>query len=261
MPPSPPTPQQVLGPYYFGALLSTFLYGILVLQTLTYYQGYKKDKIWLRLFYRTGICIAMIYEPLVGQFVGAICTAVIVAQVKVYLEKPKVNLIALIWCCSAAGADVAITASLIWSLRARKTGLKNTDDTIDRIVRNTIQTGAITVAFTLTNTLLFVGLSSTLSACDFVFDFAVPKLYSNALISTLNARTNGTDGGMMELRTSPTSRNHLVSDSRPGKQRASSATQIITSSDIAFNKPSSHDLFLETKSDILALGTGDSYVK
>ncbi|KAJ7771219.1 hypothetical protein B0H14DRAFT_3590257 [Mycena olivaceomarginata] len=326
--PSPPTPQKLLGPYYFGVVLNTFLYGILVLQVITYYQNYKKDKTWLRLFVlylfvvesvNTGMCVAMIYEPLVGQFVlpsqpileaavfvpvqffyawrisvimrnyiapaiicmaslasmvGAIWTAVIVAEVKSYLEKPKVDFTALLWSCTAAGADVIITASLFWSLRARKTGIRSTDDTIERIVRNAVQTGAITVAFTLLNTTLFVGLSnSTLSArlhflpprfalifeTDFVFDFAIPKLYSNALVSTLNARASGTDGGMMELRTTPTTRNALAfSNTRQTGRTASSATQIVSSGDVTF-KPSAaaHDLFLETKSDILALGVGD----
>lgn len=260
----------------------------------------------------TGMCVAMIYEPLVGQFgtdkpvslfptllpsqpilevavfvpvqffyawrisvimrnyfapviicmaslasmVGAIWTAIIVAQIKVYLEKPKVDLTALIWSCTAAGADVVITASLFWSLRSRKTGVRNTDDTIDRIVRNAIQTGAITVAFTLLNTTLFVGSNSTL---NFVFDFAIPKLYSNALISTLNARSGGTDGGMMELRTNPTTRNNAAfSDSRQTRQTASSATQVVSTGSVVFNKQIAHEVFLESKSDILALGTGNS---
>ncbi|KAJ7318235.1 hypothetical protein DFH08DRAFT_893034 [Mycena albidolilacea] len=318
--PSPPTPQKLLGPYYFGVVLNTFLYGILVLQVITYYQNYKKDKTWLRLFVlylfvvesvNTGMCVAMIYEPLVGQFgtdkpmsffpsllpsqpilevavfvpvqffyawrisvimrnyiapaiicmaslasmVGAIWTAVIVAEVKSYLEKPKVDFTALLWSCTAAGADVIITASLFWSLRARKTGIRSTDDTIERIVRNAVQTGAITVAFTLLNTTLFVGLSN--STLNFVFDFAIPKLYSNALVSTLNARASGSDGGMMELRTTPTSRNAIAfSNTRQTGRTASSATQIVSSGDVTF-KPSAHDLFLETKSDILALGVGD----
>ncbi|KAF8173164.1 hypothetical protein K438DRAFT_1940233 [Mycena galopus ATCC 62051] len=253
----PPTPQALLGPYYFGVMLGTFLYGILVLQAITYYQSYKRDKPWLRFFVfylfftetvSTGMSIAMIYQPLIGQFgtdkpvtlfpsllpsqpfleaavfvpvqffyawrisvimrnyfspvlicltsiasaVGAVWTGITVHQVQEYIHKPQINNTALIWSVCAAGADVMITASLIWSLRHRKTGIKRTDDAINTIVRNAVQTGGVTVAFTILDVVLFVALSN--STLNFVFDFALPKLYSNALISTLNARSGGTQG-------------------------------------------------------------------
>ncbi|KAK7052465.1 MFS domain-containing protein [Favolaschia claudopus] len=338
---SPPTPQMLLGPFYFGALFNTFLYGVLIVQVIYYFQGYKKDKTWLRLFVlylfvvetvNTAMCMGIVYEPLVGQFgtdkpmsvfpsllpaqpilevavfvpvqlfyawririimrnylapavicmsslasmVSAIWTTVLVAQVKIYLKKPQVDTTALIWSCTAAGADIVITGSLIWSLRTRKTGIRSTDDIIERIIRNAIQTGAITVAFTLLNSTLFVGLSnSTLSTfllalyptadlmmdSDFVFDFAIPKLYSNALVSTLNARTGTTDGGMMELRgTRATPQNPLTlsGSSRTG-QTGSSGTHVVSTGDVVFARNSNHDLFLETKSDILALGTSNDH--
>ncbi|KAF7335638.1 MFS domain-containing protein [Mycena venus] len=250
----PPSPQAVLGPFYLGVQLGTLLYGILVLQAITYYQNYKRDKLWLRLFVlylfvaetaSTGLSVAMIYEPLVAQFgtdkpmrlfpsllpsqpfleaavfvpvqffyawrisviqrsyiapvlicltsiasaVGAVWTGIIVHEVKEYARKPAVNNTALIWSVSAAGADIMITACLMWSLRNRRTGIKRTDDAINSIVRNSVQTGFITVVFTLLDVVLFVALSH--STLNFVFDFGLPKLYSNALISTLNARSGG----------------------------------------------------------------------
>ncbi|KAK7055725.1 MFS domain-containing protein [Favolaschia claudopus] len=254
---APPTPQSLLGPFYFGVILGTFLYGILVIQAITYYQWSKKDELWLRLFIlylfivetcSTAISVAMIYEPLVGEYgtgkptslfpsllpfqpfleaavfvpvqwfyswrcsvimpnwivpilicmtsitsaVGAIWTGVIVHRVKEYIHKPDVNTAALIWSVSAAGADVMITASLIWSLRNRRTTIKRTDEAIDTIIRNTVQTGALTVAFTLLDVILFVALDH--STLNFVFDFGLPKLYSNALLSTLNSRSPGPTG-------------------------------------------------------------------
>jgi len=251
---APPSPQAVLGPFYLGVQLGTLLYGILVLQTITYYQNYKRDKLWLRLFVlylfvaetaSTGLSVAMIYEPLIAQFgtdkpmrlfpsllpsqpfleaavfvpvqffyawrisviqrsyiapvlicltsiasaVGAVWTGIIVHEVKEYARKPAVNNTALVWSVSAAGADIMITACLMWSLRNRRTGIKRTDDAINSIVRNSVQTGFITVVFTLLDVVLFVALSH--STLNFVFDFGLPKLYSNALISTLNARSGG----------------------------------------------------------------------
>ncbi|KAK7055742.1 MFS domain-containing protein [Favolaschia claudopus] len=310
-----PSPQDLLGPYYFGVVLGTFFYGILVLQVITYYQSFKKDKLWLRLFIlylfvaetaSTAVSIAMIYEPLVGQFgqvtpegipkpmfffpsllpgqpflevavfvpvqffyswrisvimrnyimpvlicltsilsaVGAIWTGIVVHTVKNYLRKPEVNNSALIWSVSAAGADVLITASLFWSLRTRRTGIRKTDDTINTIIRNAIQTGALTVVFTLLDVVLFVALDH--STLNFVFDFALPKLYSNALVSTLNARAGGVTGSHAP--------NVLFSGSGSGSnshsRQAGSLHQL----------PSAHKLVIEMNTvveredDMLALG-------
>ncbi|KAJ7672620.1 hypothetical protein DFH06DRAFT_1468024 [Mycena polygramma] len=265
-------PHRSYWPYLIGVVLNTFLWcpvQVLMIQMIIYYQAYKNDKALAALFVvylfvveslNTGLSIALVYQPLVGQF-GTdspttlfpsllpsqpfleaaisfpvqlfyawrislimrsyiasvfICMASVTSvgdrrmldrhyrsQVKVYADKPKVDRTALVWSCSAAAADIIITTSLIWSLKLRKTGIKRTDNTVDRIVRSesprvladpppdlpaaSIQTGGLTVAFTILDVALFVALpTSTLS---FVFDFGIPKLYSNALLSTFNART------------------------------------------------------------------------
>ncbi|KAF8200535.1 hypothetical protein K438DRAFT_1822168 [Mycena galopus ATCC 62051] len=120
-----------------------------------------------------------------------ICMTSITSAVREYIHKPEVNNPALIWSCCAAGADILITGSLIWSLRHRRTGIKRTDDAINTIVRkiplisyarspDAVQTGGVTVAFTILDVVLFVALSN--STLNFVFGFGLPKRYSNALI-------------------------------------------------------------------------------
>ncbi|KAJ7246105.1 hypothetical protein B0H12DRAFT_1126802 [Mycena haematopus] len=306
--PSPPSPQALLAPYYFGVMLNTFLYGILVMQTISYYQDFKKDKLWLRFFVlylfvvetvNTGMCAATIYEPLVGEFgtaspmsrfpsllpsqpvlevaisvpvqffyawrlsvimrnyfipaligmtsvtsmVGAVWTSIIVHQIKFYASKPKVNTTALIWSCAASAADLIITVSLFWTLSRRKTGIKRTDDTINTIARHAIQTGLLTVTFGALDVGLFVALpNNTLS---FFFDFGLPKLYSNSLVSTLNARDGGMDGGIIELDT-------------PNKKFTGSTartTRHTISEPVAFIKSSNRTPM--DSEDILALHMGD----
>jgi len=304
-------PQALLAPYFFGVCLNTLLYGMVVIQTLFYYQHFKSDNIWLRFFVlylftaetlNTALCVAMIYEPLVGQvgtdlpitlfpsllpsqpfleaaifvpvqffyawriwiimqnyfapvlicmaslssLIGACWTAIIVCRVKSYDNKFKVDHTALVWSCSAAAADIIITTSLIWSLRMKKTGIKRTDDTINRLVRNTIQTGGLTVAFTVLDVALFVALpNSTLS---FVFDFAITKLYSNALISTFNGRSTG-GPETVELATQlPVDSNNMLF--------LETNQHVATSASIVFNPPSAMDGQINTvHSDILGLGT------
>lgn len=68
----------------------------------------------------------------------------------------------------------------------RKTGHKSTTVTINRIIRLTIQTGLVTMIFAIADLLLFTISRGT--AVNFVWDFALSKLYTNALLSTLNAR-------------------------------------------------------------------------
>ncbi|KAF8180542.1 hypothetical protein K438DRAFT_2021377 [Mycena galopus ATCC 62051] len=289
VPPAQPSPESVLGPYYIGVVLNTFLYGILLLQSITYYQGYKRDARWLRLFVfylfvaetvNTAISVAMIYQPLITQFgtskpmflfpsllpgqpimetavsvpvqffyawrirvilqswivpvficltslaalAGAWWTSFVLRSAVNYLNKPMVDHQALVWSVSSAACDVMITLCLFLSLRGRKTGMKDTDDAVNRIIRTTVQTGAITMIFTALNVGLFVGLPN--STVSFVFDFALPKLYSNALVSTLNARSGGTNP------TEQPQRNVLFSTPATNDTRTA-----VSTTSIVINKP------------------------
>jgi len=89
---------------------------------------------------------------------------------------------------TATVTDILITASLIYSLsRRRSTTNKPFNLVLGKIMRLALQTGSITAAFTLTDAIaVYV---SPKTAISFAFDFPVPKLYSNALLSTLNARS------------------------------------------------------------------------
>ncbi|KAF5378237.1 hypothetical protein D9757_009155 [Collybiopsis confluens] len=338
---SPPSPAMVLGPYYFGIALNAFLYGILVLQLVIYYQGYKSDRSWLRYFVlylfivetiNTGISIAMVYQPLIGQFgalsptelnfyivdprssrrsgtagpmslfptllpsqplletaisapvqifyawrirvimksnwipvlicmatmssmAGAFWTSVSVVRARSYINHELVNHGALTWTISTVGSDMIICASLITSLVRRKSGMKNTDDAINRIVRNTLQTGAITGAFSILDIVLFVALPN--STLNFTFDFALPKLYSNALISTLNARA-----GMVHIAINRPHDNVLFSSERPlaSNTRNGIATADTTDS-VAFRQYASRAEFIEMNTDRIENDTDIASVK
>ncbi|KAJ7748868.1 hypothetical protein B0H14DRAFT_3167043 [Mycena olivaceomarginata] len=295
--PAPPSPEDILGPYYIGVVLNTFLYGILVLQTITYYQNYKRDRRWLRLFIlyifiaetvNTAVSVAMIYQPLISQFGtikpmflfpsllpgrpimetavsvpvqffyawririilqnwiapvficltslarsgflitssgGAWWTSFVVQNAVNYLHKSDIDHPALV-CLRRVDYRLSLLQLAVSSIssapqRGRKTGIKNTDDAVNRIVRTTVQTGALTMCFTALNVGLFVGLpNSTLS---FVFDFALPKLYSNALVSTLNARSGA-------VTTEQPQRNVLFST------HATSSQHIVAPTSVVINK-------------------------
>ncbi|KAJ8489892.1 hypothetical protein ONZ45_g13395 [Pleurotus djamor] len=96
------------------------------------------------------------------------------------------------WLASSAAADIIIAASLVVSLRGKKTGIKSTDDTLRRIIRLTVQTGMVTAIFATLDVILYLAVQG--AAFNFIWDFPLSKLYTNSLLSTLNARAGWKDG-------------------------------------------------------------------
>ncbi|KAF7761964.1 hypothetical protein Agabi119p4_9956 [Agaricus bisporus var. burnettii] len=73
----PPSISLLFGPILIGALINAILYGVLVVQSLIYFQTYKKDNGWLKclVFYlftvetiNSGLIIALVYEPLILKY-------------------------------------------------------------------------------------------------------------------------------------------------------------------------------------------------
>ncbi|KAJ7457856.1 hypothetical protein FB451DRAFT_589608 [Mycena latifolia] len=93
---------------------------------------------------------------------------------------------AITWLSSTAACDVILSGALIYSLYTRKTGGGTTDRYVDKIIRLTVQTGSITAVTALIDLLSFLFTPGT--TLLFIWAFALPKLYTNALLSTLNAR-------------------------------------------------------------------------
>jgi len=118
---------------------------------------------------------------------GGIWLTVTIVHIRRYARKPELHWPALTWLLASAIADVTITVSLAVNLARRRTGFSGTDDAINRIIRLTIQTGFITAVFATLDVVCFLTLPHT--TINFVWDFALSKLYTNALLSTLNARS------------------------------------------------------------------------
>ncbi|KAJ6596343.1 hypothetical protein DFH09DRAFT_1134684 [Mycena vulgaris] len=247
--PALPNVQLSYGPMLIGVFFNMILYGVLVGQTLTYFQVYTKDPRWLRLFVaflfivetaNTALDMSIMYEPLilgygqkpiffptvfmtqplcvvlvsmpiqlffawriyqltkspwipiiisvfaVGSFAGGIWTAVTVQIIRQFAKKPLLHNSALLWFLASCVADVLITISLVTTLTKKKTGFASTDSVLDKIIRTTIQTGMITAVFSILDVACFMALPHY--AVNFVWDLALSKLYSNCLMSTLNAR-------------------------------------------------------------------------
>ncbi|CAE6438515.1 unnamed protein product [Rhizoctonia solani] len=90
-----------------------------------------------------------------------------------------------LWLVTSAVADTAITIILSWYLHAHRTGFPKTDDIITRLIRVTVQTGLITTVWALADLIMYLIVPNPL---HLLFNLPLPKLYSNSLLSTLNAR-------------------------------------------------------------------------
>jgi len=113
-------------------------------------------------------------------------TAAVVTIIRVFVRKDEAIKPATVWFAAGACADLLITATLYFSLSRRRTGFTSTDQIINRIIRLTLQTGLLTLMLALSETVTFIASPRTTS--NFAIDFPLSKLYTNALLSTLNAR-------------------------------------------------------------------------
>ncbi|KAJ7762596.1 hypothetical protein B0H16DRAFT_1884043 [Mycena metata] len=261
----------LFGPMLIGVLLSTALYGVMVVQMLVYYQTYPTDARWIRYFLLylfivetvdIAVQIGVIYEPLIVRyglrlnppyptfvnvqfqgtqnalitsplllpgvaislvmastpiqlftawrisvitesivvpflisalslvsFVGASLVTYFVTIRNEFVKFQSFSWAVVIWLISAAIVDVVIAAKLTHSLTQRRTGFSAMDGQINRVVRLTVQTGAITALCALVDVILFLVFPHT--TLQFIVDFPLAKLYVLCLLSTLNARSRG----------------------------------------------------------------------
>ncbi|KAJ7588273.1 hypothetical protein C8J56DRAFT_941257, partial [Mycena floridula] len=93
---------------------------------------------------------------------------------------------------SSAIADLIITGVLVYSLHVRKSGYNTSLDTyVNRIICLTIQTGALTTIFALSDALVLV----VLKVFSFAWDLSLSNLYISTILSSLNARDSWTNRG------------------------------------------------------------------
>ncbi|KAF8157414.1 hypothetical protein K438DRAFT_1986533 [Mycena galopus ATCC 62051] len=140
----------------------------------------------VRVVTRAYILPTMIFILAMVSFGGGIATTTIVTLHPDFASFGHFRAEVITWLVSSTACDVVLTASLVYSLWTRKTNMISTDSYINKIIRLSVQTGFITAAAALLDMVLYLTLPN--SSVNFIFDFALSKLYTNALISTLNAR-------------------------------------------------------------------------
>ncbi|KAF7336228.1 hypothetical protein MVEN_02170700 [Mycena venus] len=130
---------------------------------------------------------------------GGVWTTVMVPIVAKFRNIPRLYRSAEVWLISSAVTDLCIALTLAVALRSKKTGFAVTDTVVDKIIRMTVQTGMLTALFSILDVICFLTLQGV--TVNFIWNIPLSKLYSNCLLSTLNARQhlnhnmNGHQGG------------------------------------------------------------------
>jgi hypothetical protein len=115
----------------------------------------------------------------------------------------------------ATAGDVCIAAAMVYYLSSNRTGIKNTDRLLSRLLTFTVETCLITSTVTVVDLICFVVMPE-----NFVFlglYAVVAKLYTNALLTSLNSRKSyrATYGGADLSTSGGTAQNTLNRNNLP----------------------------------------------
>ncbi|KZP12890.1 hypothetical protein FIBSPDRAFT_961065 [Athelia psychrophila] len=102
--------------------------------------------------------------------------------------------IASVWGASAATTDVSIAIAMTYHLRRAKGTFEATNRLLDRIIQNTLQNGFLTAIFCLTTLVLYLFIPQPYYLTG---TFILPKIYSNSVLASLNARR--TSGRLLDV--------------------------------------------------------------
>lgn len=119
------------------------------------------------------------------QLLSGLATAVACGIVKEFVQFQKFQVVVILWLAFSAVTDIIIAVALVFTLKKNRTGFTSTDDIIDRLIRTTVQTGALTAVVALIDLIAFV---TSTSGLHLAFNFPLAHLYTNSLLSSLNAR-------------------------------------------------------------------------
>ncbi|KAJ6488049.1 hypothetical protein C8R45DRAFT_264631 [Mycena sanguinolenta] len=122
---------------------------------------------------------------------GGIATTVEILLTPKFADFMHFKSTVIVWLGAACLADILITAILVLHLSSHKSGLEGSDRLIDRIIRLTMQTGLATVMWAIVDLIIYLAVPSGL---HLAFNIPLCKLYTNSLLSSLNAR-NPQGGG------------------------------------------------------------------
>ncbi|KIP10607.1 hypothetical protein PHLGIDRAFT_125469 [Phlebiopsis gigantea 11061_1 CR5-6] len=117
----------------------------------------------------------------------AIGTAIGVSMVPKVAKFQSLDVIVIPWLVACTVCDVLIALSLSLYLSRHKTGFQHTDSVVNKIIRSTVSSGLLTASCTIAHLVAFL---ATDNGLHMIFNYAVVKLYTVTVLSSLNSRRN-----------------------------------------------------------------------
>jgi Family of unknown function (DUF6534) len=121
-------------------------------------------------------------------FLPTVCgigVTIAITRVPFFFQFNKFEGVIIPWLAASILCDIIITASLVFFLSSHRSGIKNTDDIITRLIRATIQTGLMTALWAIMDLIIY---RLEFNSLHLIFNFPLAKIYTNSLMSNLNAR-------------------------------------------------------------------------
>jgi len=153
---------------------------------------------WVQIFYawRIHMMVNWIFIPIaiiviaLAQTAAALSIAIGFIPLKSILSLHGMFPRTIVWLGGAALADVIISASMVYVLySAKKRAFGRTEKVLNRLIRSTVETGIITTVCATMELGFFLGIPTT--DIHVIFALMLSKLYSNALMTSLNSRNLG----------------------------------------------------------------------
>jgi hypothetical protein len=150
---------------------------------------------WVQVFYAWRIYKMVNWKTIpiiivviaLAQTGAALSIAISVIPLKSVLKLQGMFPRTIVWLGGAALADVIISISMVYVLySAKKRSFGQTEKVLNRLIRSTVETGLITTFCATMELGFFLGLPST--NIHVLFALMLSKLYSNALMTSLNSR-------------------------------------------------------------------------
>lgn len=130
---------------------------------------------------------AIVVTTLLG-LVGALVTTYYCTSFMYFEDFVEFKAWPIVWLISGCVSDVIITISLVCHLQRHKTGDKRTDALVDKIVRLTVPTGALTAVVAIVAICVYLVPGIHPAGLHHLFNFPLSKLYSVSLMSSLTSR-------------------------------------------------------------------------
>ncbi|KAJ7247944.1 hypothetical protein C8J57DRAFT_1724350 [Mycena rebaudengoi] len=123
-----------------------------------------------------------------AQSLSAIIASSLLLQSLTQENLRRLHPLFTMWLAGSFVTDILIAGSMIWILHGAKSGtsISRTDSLLDRLIVNTVSTGAVTAISAGIDLALFV--KYTQVNYHFAFAYVLGKLYSNSFMATLNSR-------------------------------------------------------------------------